>query len=222
MDFLTGCQQTRQDGGISGTGPSAVTDQVGVNLRVVDAFRQAWIDIQNLHTDWKWMRGEFSFQASAGTADYTLSTMGATDLDRVISVSAYLTASGPAGEWPVGYLPYDDFRAQFVLGAQTNGKPAKFTERLAGGVVLGKTPDDIYTVRGLYYTTAVSLAANTDIPAMPERFHHLIVDRAVMAIGGHFGDAVKVKMAEIRYLRGIGELERFQRDPIKQRMRPLA
>ena len=44
---------------------------------------------------------------------------------------------------------------------------------------LSPTPDkSTYTIRYAYYTTVADLAANTDTPSIPDRFHDVIVNRA--------------------------------------------
>ena len=46
-------------------------------------------------------------------------------------------------------------------------------------LVCPRLPDkSTYTIRYAYYTTKPDLAANTDTPSIPDRFHDVIINRA--------------------------------------------
>lgn len=190
MTFLELCQRTRELAGISGTGPTAVTNQTGEYLRVVNWVRQSWIDIQNRHAHWDFLRDEFTFQTVVGQQAYTLAQMGATDLREVSKTDTarcYLTATGIGDEqYLVPWWDWHVFRDTYKYGLQTNARPVVFSiEPNTKSMHLGSIPDDIYTVTGIYYKRAVSLTAASDVPALPEQYHEIIVYRALSKYAGY-------------------------------------
>ena len=60
MNFLELCQRVRQDAGVSGEGPTAVTGQSGILSRIVSWVKQANNEIQLKNKDWRflWAQGE--------------------------------------------------------------------------------------------------------------------------------------------------------------------
>ena len=102
--YLQLCQDVaRESGTVSGTYPTAVASQTGRLLKIVEWTAQAYVMIQNLHADWRWMQKTFSGTTTSGTGKYTATSWSITDLrdwlrdNRVTGYmphTIYLTATG--------------------------------------------------------------------------------------------------------------------------------
>lgn len=232
MNYLQICQKTARDSGtISGTAPSSVTSQSGRLLKVVNFVNDAWQDIQNARNAWLWLRAEFSKDTIAGTARYTATAWGLARfadwiVDHRVSgrypTSIYLKATGVADEGAISLIGWDDWKAKYGRGSQTNGRPTQYAVSPAMELCLGSVPDAVYVVNGEYRKGNQTLSANADTPEMPDRFHELIVRRALELLAGHderpiaFADS-KVKASEMYFA-----LERDQLPGIAAGREPLA
>lgn len=196
MNFLQGVQALWLESGSSGTYPgvSTVVSQTGENARLVHWYNQAYKDIQTAHQDWGWMRTTASFTTVAGTAEYTLGTGAGTVGVSVATFGmwarntarAYLTATGTDSEIALAWIPYEQWRDTYQLGAQrgANSPPTVFSIAPNKSICLPPTPAG-YTVTVDYFTAPVDLDTtdDTDTPPMPAQYHMAIVYRALMFYG---------------------------------------
>ena len=85
----------------------------------------------------------------------------------------------------MSYLDYEWWRDGYQVGAMrtTQSQPMVVTITPAKAIGLGPTPAAGYTVTGDYYRVPTELAADLDVPALPVRFHMLIIYRAMMFYG---------------------------------------
>jgi hypothetical protein len=183
MNFLQLCQTLRREAGVSGTGPSSVTGQSGEYLRLVNWINQAWNEIQLMRPDWRFMWRQGSFTTIAGAADYSQASIGHEivqyDLDGIV------LTDGNGAKRDLIYIPYYEWKARFSQSTFTNGVPTWVTDMPDGGLRLTVPPDDTYGVTFDYYSEPIPLVANTDEPGMPERYHMLIVHKAMMYYAGY-------------------------------------
>jgi hypothetical protein len=182
MTYLELCQQLRQDCGVSGTGPLSVTNQTGENKRLVDWIKNAWLELQLSKREWLFLRGSFSFTTTIAKQSYTPTEAGITTRFRnweTNSMRMGKTALGDRDEICLPHIPYETFRAIYLTGNQSLGRPLEFTTAPQLDIALGHIPDDVYTVRGEYYKKPQMLSQNGDIPDMPEEYHSLIVYKAM-------------------------------------------
>jgi hypothetical protein len=196
--FLELCRLTREKCSISGNGPTAVTNQSGEMLRIVNWVQEAWIDLQNLYSTWDWMREEFSFETVAGQQAYAPTTAGVIDLLtwREDTLRSYRTPDGVADEQYVVEWDYDVFRNTYMIGQQTPGRPVVFAVRPRDKALLfGSIPDSAYTIVGEYQRAARPFTSGTEVPAgLPEQFHMLIVYGAMQKYA-YFENAPEVALA---------------------------
>lgn len=187
--FLELCQRTRELAGISGVGPTSVTSQNGENLRIVNWTRQAWVDIQNRYDHWAFMRKALSFQTIPGQQIYTPADMNAPDLRGVSmtdTVRCFLTATGKGDEQYMVPWDWPSFNDTYLYGLQVPARPVVYAVRPEDkAMAFGSIPDQVYTIQGVYYTRAVKLMANGDIPALPEQYDEIIPYRAIMKYAGY-------------------------------------
>lgn len=181
MTFLELCKRVSRECGIAGTGPAAVTGQSGEASRVVNWVISAYDDLQIKRPDWYWLRGSFSFATTADDGRYTSSDAGIAsrfqDWD-LASLRLYLTST--SDEQELCFVPYDKFRSQYLVGPQTSSRPYHFSVSPAKELLLGPAPNDTYTVSGEYYKAPQTLAADSDEPELPSRYHMAIAYRAMM------------------------------------------
>lgn len=178
MNYLALCQQLRQECGVSGTGPISVSNQTGENKRLVDWINSAWMELQLSKRDWKFLRGEFSFNTVVSHNAYTPAHAGIATRFRHWereSMRIYRTDIGDYDEQCLPPIPYEQYRQIYLTGNQTLGRPLVHSVGNNLSLLLGHYPDAIYTVTGEYYKKPQTLTTDTDIPEMPEEFHMLIV-----------------------------------------------
>lgn len=196
MTFLELVQRLSSECGVAGSGPSAVTGQTGTNLRLVNWIAASWLEIQQLHNDWKFMRSSFTVNTVADDGAYV--STDCTDTATGIAIAnfrwwhldtfkSYLTSSGVGGERPLKYIDYDTWYSIYNTGTQTSSTPAHFTLDHSNGFRLGPKPSAVYTVTGEFQHSAVTLAANSDEPSAPSEFHLAIMHRAKMKYGAFYG-----------------------------------
>lgn len=188
MNFLELAQRLRRRCRVSGTGPVSVLNQNEEYSRLIDWIQEAWRSIQETREDWQWMRATVSFPVVSGKALYSPMDMGLTDWGNWTRDTwrCYNTAAGMRGEVFMSYLDYGVWRDTYQYGAirDTLTQPMVMTITPDKSIGLGPTPADGYTVYGDYYRSPSALPlANDSMPSMPERYHMLIVYRAMMYYG---------------------------------------
>jgi len=201
MDFLTLCQRLRQETGIADSGPSSVTGQAGDMKRLVDWINESWLRIQSSQASWNWMWLQSTATATVGDAVLTL----ASDVERV----AYLRV----GDYTLTEIDYDTYRQTYQT--LSDGRPTGYAVRPDGVFVFNTLPDHAYNVVYEYYSTPAYLVNNIDVPAIPQRFHMLIVWGALMEYA-LFDEAVELaQKARINYEQIYAELVRDQSQEIQ-------
>lgn len=232
MNNLQLCQKVaRESGTISGVSPSAVTNQVGRLLKVVNWVNDAWLWVQNEHTSWRWMRKEFTQDLSISTGRYTPAAMNITDFSHWITddlcrgylpVSLYLTATGVSDEGAIRQIDYGLWRHRFGRGSQDNQRPVSYAISPLNEFCPGPIPDAVYTVNGEYHKTAQTLSANTDTPELPTRFHDVIVWRALELLAEHDEAPLAIAASRLKRIALMGALERDQLEQVEIACGPLA
>lgn len=194
--FLQLFQDAHRECGASGASPSAVTGQTGELLRIVEYVKQAWVEIQNRHDNWRWMRAPFSLETTADDDEYA-STDATDDLttaaiDRFASwrVNEYdnppyihLKSAGVATQTWLTFIDWNSFKWVYRRNVQNTGYPTHVSIDPRDQLVLGLKPNDVYVVLGTYQRSPQTLAADGDIPEMPSQYHQLIVYRAMQKYG---------------------------------------
>lgn len=215
--FLRLCQDVaRESGTVPNIGdPPSVIDQTGRLAQIVYWVHDAWNNIQTERRDWLWMRAEFSGRLDAKTLQldrnglampkalaYDLEDLGLeTDEDRFSEwithgptgenlFTVYKLTAGIADEGLLQVLSWHDFRRLVIGGSITaTGRPIYMAINDAKELVFYPTPDETYIVRGVYRQRPQTLAADADVPEMPQEFHDLIRYEALMLMGA-FDEAV--------------------------------
>lgn len=207
MNFLQLAQKLVEKCGMSGTGPASVVAQSGELRRAINWINEAWVNIQQARNDWDWMRGTVTFSTVPAQPTYTQQQCGVTDLaewlmnTQFCSFRIYNQSQGVGSEIFLSYMPYDIWRDTYQYGSNrlTYSRPMAITVTPDQSIGLGQTPDSAdYVITGSYFKASAEMAANTDIPAMPARFHMAIVYLAMKYYAMYEEDD---------YLRGMAERE---------------
>ena len=205
LTFLVLARRLRQEAGISGSGPTTVVSQTGEMGRVVDWILAAYQDIQNAHTSWRFMREAFSFSTVDGQQEYTPVQAGITNMGAWITdtISLYSSVSD---EQFLDYITWDFFKSNYWIGSHrtTESRPVVVTVTPGNSLALWQIPDAVYTCRGEYYKTTVTMTVDSDTPIIPIRFQLAIVWKALMYYGAYAA-------ADEKYAHGKNEFRRLMR-----------
>jgi len=189
VNYLQLCQALAEDSGTVAGVPNFTT-VVGASGRikqVVGWVRDAYIDIQNERTDWRWMRRSFE---EALTIDQIVYAQDDLNLDDVAfwlpdlpgigwrNLSIYETGY-PERESEIGQIDYPLFRQRYQRGVHDANRPIEWAISPLGELMFGPKPDKAYIVKGEYFMKPETLTADEDIPSMPDQYHRVIVQEAM-------------------------------------------
>lgn len=172
--------------GVQGTGPTDVSTATGMELKLVNYIKNAWIDIQSHPKKWKWMWGPYyqsgttPLQTAAATNDYVINSVDAVVIK---SFKSYLTATGTTDRQRMTYRGYRKFENSYGVVSADDDRPLVATRLPNGKIRLHPQPSGIYSIEFDYYKTPQVLAVDGDIPEMPTEFHQLIVYEAMKRFG---------------------------------------
>lgn len=217
--FLQLVQRLKQEASIPGNRPTTLqglTPEIEAQ-RLADWIADAWIQILELHPDWRFRRRTASFTTTNTQHTYTPVQCGLTagTLGRWVlsSFRSYLTAS-PNSEWHLVETDYDCWRDTYLIGANRTvyTQPRHIAEDPeSSGLVLGPIPTSGYTVTGTYYLAPNRMSADADTCGLPAQYDDLgIVWKALVEYAGYEADSAAYQRAERNYLRWINYLEREQ------------
>lgn len=210
-DFLRLSRIARREAGISGDGPSSTVSQTGEMERIVAWVNMAWMAIQMEHPNWLWMRASATVATSTNDNSYTPSEFSTTNFGRWYpdSFRIYITATGQSDEQHLIHMPYDQWRDLYDFGnnSTNSGRPVHFSIGPDQSIKLGPKPDATgYTVKGDYQKEPTEMAADGDIPGMPDEFHIMIVWKALMYYAAYESAPEVYQSAEKEYKRMLSKL----------------
>ena len=152
----------------------------GIQTSVKDFINKSQRDIINSEVEWPFTVVAGTITTVAGQAEYTKPTDAKTiDFD-----SFTVQESASTAEKTLRYLSFEEYIERYN---ETDTNPSGDSRGVPEYVYL--TPDDklgfspvpdlsTYTIRDYYYATNADMAAATDTPTIPERFHDVIINRA--------------------------------------------
>lgn len=188
MTYLQLCNKLIEKCGITGGSLASVTGQTGEAARVVGWVNEAYVNIQEVHSTWSFLRRNVSFTTTDGKGSYTPAECGVTDLAdwKMDSFRRYITSVGVRSEVFLGEIPYDQYRNTYLYGnlRLTTGDPISISVGPDLSLNLGLIPGSVgYTVVGEYFREPYDLVNASDTPVFPARYHMLVVYRAMMMYG---------------------------------------
>lgn len=200
MNFLELCQAVRREAQIPGTGPTVVTDQVGQLAEVVEAVKEAWRAIQEMHESWTFRLGLSDAQLVAGKVLYTPFELG---MPESISHITQVLIDGRAIE----NLDWVQFEAMITKQADRKGAPGFWTETPDRKIKFYPEPDSSYPVRIFYVKELQELVDELDKPNIPERYHRIVQWKATMDLVINEGDQLVYQKAYEKYDNLLAQME---------------
>lgn len=204
--FLQLVQRLRSEAGVSGADPVTCQNQSGELLRLVRWINEAYLDIQNHHHDWFFLRNSYTFktntvnpQQSYAPVQCGIANFGAWKPD---SARIYSTGLGVSNEMILPYIGWDEFRNLYLYGNMrlTQQRPVLHAIDPDYNLWLGATPDiSGYTIDGEYYQAPVYMLNDTDLPILPNQYQMAIVWKALIAYGLYEGAAEAVDRGTAEY-----------------------
>lgn len=184
--FLQLVVDLRRQCGVSGADPTTTVGLSGEMLRLANYINEAYMEILNAHRDWEFLKQDVEYLCAAGQQSYTTVEMQIVSFGSIKHDSFTISsASSDADEQPLPFMDYDDFRTLYMYGPtrSSQNRPCCFTLDGQQNMLLGQTPDSQYRIRGIGYACPTEFAADTDIPAFPGKYWHVIVHKAMMLYG---------------------------------------
>lgn len=229
MNFLALVNRARRECGVSGPALASIATDSALSaegLRFKQWINEAWREIQTEHGEWNYSLKQVSFNTTAGTYNYTLTALGITDLGnwKRDTFRAYSTAQGYSNEQIMPFMEYETYRNVYRYGnmRDTRARPVAFSISPADkSLLIGPVPDDVYTVVGEYYGMPTDLTVDADEPTIPDRYHMLIVYKAMISYAGYEA-APEVMQRGIMGEKKLGALLRIDQLPILHAGAPLA
>ena len=178
MNYLQLCNAVLRE--INEVEITNVTSTRGIQTSVADFVNKAQRDIINSEVEWPFTVVSQSFTTTAGTAEYARES----DAKTVDFDSFTVQESASNAEKTLKYISFEEYletRNEADTNPDTGSRalPDYVYETPDTKIGLSPVPDEsTYTVRYYYYQTNTDMAANTDTPTIPERFHDVIVNRA--------------------------------------------
>ena len=152
----------------------------GIQTSVKDFINKSQRDIINSEVEWPFTIVSTSFTTTASTAEYTPPAAVKTiDFDTFT-----VQESATTDEKSLSYLSFNEYIEHYNEvdtnpNGDSEGLPRYVYFTPDEKIGLSPVPDvSTYTVRYYYYATHSDMVAATDTPAIPERFHDVIVNRA--------------------------------------------
>ena len=190
MNYIQLAQKLAQKCRVPGAGPVALTGQTAEYQRILSFVNEAWMEIQRLHTDWRFLRASATCTTVAGqttysaTTDFGLTDFGywALDYRSGDTFRNYVTASGVTSEIFMEVWDYDWWRDAYLYGANRTAYTRPIGVALAPDNTLACGPITAagYTLVGDYYKVPSELVLATDTPALPVQFHWAIIYKGMM------------------------------------------
>jgi len=204
MNYLALLQRLHSETLRSTAAPVGVTGLSDRNTRLVNALADAWLEVQS-ERDWRWMRATTDAALTIDLQTYAGADLGIVSRfgrwraeDDTYCPTLYINGA-PNSLWQLTQWGLDDFRQLFIYRTQGSSTPVAFSIDEADRLLLGPAPVAAYRLRAEYWLAPMTLVDATDVPDMPERFHMLLVWRALMDIARSDAAPELLSRAEVSY-----------------------
>lgn len=188
-NYLELTQTTRLLCGMQGVGPSSVTAAQGVEGVLVRFVRDAYVDIQNMREDFRWMEAAQSFSTIADQDEYNMQEIfgvSSPPLKKYQKPSFIITNSAGKKNY-LAFVERNVLEARYLNNTQTK-LPIQYTiDPPTNNLILKSTPDGVYNVDFRYQKSPEILSLDAQVPALPLSFHNLIVYKATEKMAIYLG-----------------------------------
>lgn len=184
--FLELVQELHVEAGAAGSAPATVLNQRGEAKRLVNWTKRADRYVQNLWTNWKFLRAEYDETTTAQSVDMPL----------LANVSYWdektFKLYDPSTNEPYSLelVEYDAIKSEERDDSEST--PYRLIIMPDGTLEAEPTPDDVYRVTGDAYLAPTPLVNDADVSVIPEQFHDIILARA-MILYANYENAPEIK-----------------------------
>ena len=212
MNFLQLINRARVECGVSGAALTTAQNLTGESARFASWINAAWEDLQTAKEDWQWMLEDFTFNLATQQQIYTSADAGVASTFANWKRDSFRCSSvgqSYKDEQLMNYMDYSIFRNLYMYGNMrtTYARPVVVSITPDKNLAFGAIPDQAYVITAQYYTKPTALVDDTDTPIIPDRFHMLLVYRAMMYYGGFEAAAEVFGRGEAEYKRLSQRLE---------------
>lgn len=192
--FLELCRAVESDSGTVSQGSRITSVATAQNrqAKIVGWVQDAWRQIQNARSDWKFMRSECSFLLVPGQPWYTAGDLEIDDLSEWGTTAPnynpftiFDPAIGHADENEIGEVDFVEWRRQYGRGVPQVNRPYIYALGPSHELCFGAVPDKAYQVNGEYRKSNQILTLDTDVPRLPDSYHDAIRYQALVYMGEH-------------------------------------
>ena len=151
----------------------------GVYSQIKDSVNSAIRDINQSHFSWPWNHNYDEITLSAGNMRYPLPTNAKyIDFDTVRLQRT--TTPNVANAIRLTQLSYDEYVQKYIdeeyKAASEGGEPRYVVRSQDNDIIFVPTPDAAYEIKYEYFMYPNDLTNNTDVPTVPFRYRHVIID----------------------------------------------
>ena len=152
---------------------------VGVYSQLKDSVNAAIRDINQSHFTWPFNHNYDQITLTAGQMRYPLPTNTKyTDFDTV-RLERDLTLGVTARR--LTQLSYDEYvnryiDQEYITNVAEGTSPEYVVRSQDGDIIVAPMPDKAYSIKYEYYMYPADLVNDTDVPTIPYRYRHVIVD----------------------------------------------
>lgn len=168
MTYLELIQAVHRESGSGGTAPSSLTGLRGENLRLSEWVKQADMLIQEMYVDWNFRWNTTSISLGQGTFLY----------DPTPDIGEYDRDTFRIDGEPMLVSNYLDVKK--VERETEEGVPYMVVVMPDGLLRTDPTPNAAATLTFDYWAKPIELSDADDISAIPERFHRVIIGKALI------------------------------------------
>lgn len=205
ITFLDLCQRTQQECGVSGNLMSTTVNVTGEHLRIVTWVSSAIMEIQDMHPDYEFLRASVLFTTDTTKVQYTEADAGIATGKlgewHKHTFRNYLTSAGEQSEIFMNWIPYDQWRDTYFIGAMraVRTQPIVLTITPSKSLAFGPVAANGYTVVGDYFVCSQPMVNDSDTlssvlvaagaPAiqgeMVNKFNMAIIGKAMMSYASY-------------------------------------
>ncbi len=197
MNRLKLCNTLLAKTGIQGGNLATTLNQTGERGKVVGWIDEAYNIIQSARSTWLFLRNTKTVSLGSGTQTYTDATVA-----RWITDDCRIYSTDTTDEQQIAYVSWETFRLMYLLGTQRTqtGRPTVFSIEPDGTLIFAPIPDGSYSFESEAYIIPDTMTADADVPLFPNRFHEIIIWKALMIYaGGYTSEADKYDVGSIEY-----------------------
>ena len=204
------CKKFRKLVGISGTGPSSVLNQSGMNEKITIWVADADEWILRKWEDWTFMlEPKEIITATSGTSTFTLAALSITDHARWRR-NSFIRDPGTSSKLNLEQiLDYEEYlkSEEYAGEAQTGDIEKVIVRPTDDALIFYPTPTADTTIWAAYYKKVTRMVTDAVESPIPARFESTILNRAKMFYSEFLEDAALYASAEKDFNRDMLRLE---------------